>query len=434
MGTTRTRTQLSACVFTTCAMLDLPRILRFVVPVLLVLVSQSPKLSFAQSTAESEHAIRSIANAVVNDTAFRFVDEKTGRYFMSAAEAPENAHLRLASPYTDWRYWNGVLNIALLRLGEVLHDSLYSVFPQKQIAFSFDNFRYFEERYKGEGKWNYPFGQRFIMEELDDCGAMGASVIEARQRDPQDRYRSYIDQAAAHILTKQSRLTDRTLVRAFPHRWTLWADDLYMGISFLCRMGELTGESNYFDDAALQVVNFHRYVFDGGAGLMKHCWYSDVNRTGVAFWRRANGWALLAQVDLLERLSVNHPKRAVLIDLLQQHIVGITQYQSGNGLWHQLLDKPDSYLETSCSAMFIYAIARSVNKGYIDARYASIARRGWEGVMSKIRPDGQIEGVCAGTSVSDNLVDYYNRPAPLNDIHGIGAVLLAGAEMLQLGK
>jgi rhamnogalacturonyl hydrolase YesR len=167
---------------------------------------------------------------------------------------------------------------------------------------------------------------------------------------------------------------------------------------------------------------------------MHHCWYSDVNRPGVAYWGRANGWAMLAQVDLLDRLPANHPKRSELVGLLRQHILGIAQYQGAEGLWHQLLDKPDSYPESSCSAMFTYAIARAVNKKYIEPRYSTIAQRGWEGVMSKIRPDGQVEGVCAGTSVSDDLVYYYRRPTPLNDIHGIGAVLLAGTEILQLGK
>ncbi|MGH7450829.1 MAG: glycoside hydrolase family 88 protein [bacterium] len=94
----------------------------------------------------------------------------------------------------------------------------------------------------------------------------------------------------------------------------------------------------------------------------------------------------------------------------------------------------DSYLETSCSAMFTYVIARAINQGYLESRYASIAQRGWEGVQSKIRSDGQVEGVCTGTGVSDDLVHYYQRPAPLNDVHGIGAVLLAGAEVLQLPK
>jgi rhamnogalacturonyl hydrolase YesR len=84
--------------------------------------------------------------------------------------------------------------------------------------------------------------------------------------------------------------------------------------------------------------------------------------------------------------------------------------------------------------MYTYTIARAVNKGYIEPRYASIAERGWEGVVSKIRSDGKVEGVCTGTGVSDDLVFYYHRPAPLNDVHGIGAVLLAGAEILQLKK
>jgi len=233
-------------------------------------------------------------------------------------------------------------------------------------------------------------------------------------------------------MKRQSRLEDRTFVRSFPHKWTLWADDLYMSISFLSRMGELTGDGKYLDDAAVQVVNFNKYAFDKTAGLMHHCWYSDVQRPGVAYWGRANGWVLLAQVDLLDRLPADHPKRPQLLEILREHILGIARYQSADGLWHQLLDKSDSYLETSCTAMFTYAIARSVNKGYIEPRYGSIARTGWKGVMSKIRADGKIEGVCAGTGVSDDLVAYYHRPTPLNDPHGLGAVLLAGSEMLQL--
>lgn len=388
----------------------------------------------AQDTTETRNKLRAVADAVLKNVTFQFVDQRSGQRFASPDNAPADAHLSPESPFNDWRYWNGVLNIAMIKLGEVLNEPAYINFSIKNIAFSFDSYRYFEARHQSENKWNYPFGQQFIMEELDDCGAMGASVIEVYRRDRQDRYRSYIDQAAKHILSKQSRLADGTLVRSFPFKWTLWADDLYMGISFLCRMGELTDDSRYLDDAAQQVINFHKYLFDEEKGLMYHCWYADVKRPGVAFWGRANGWAMLAQVDLLDRLPQNHPQRRTLLSLLQRHILGIALYQSGDGLWHQLLDKVDSYLETSCTAMFTYAIARAVNQGYIERRYASIAQRGWEGVMSKIRPDGLVEGVCAGTGVSDDLVHYYRRPAPLNDIHGIGAVLLAGAEIVVLTK
>ena len=409
---------------------------RIVFVLLLVFIRHSftGVCAVAQDTSKTQAVIRLVADGVLKDATFQLVDQKSGIHFKSLDKVPSDAHLRLESPYNDWRYWNGVLNIAMIQLGDVLKDSAYTKFSLKNIAFNFDSYKYFENKYNGEGKWNYPFGQCFIMEELDDCGAMGARVLEVSRFVPQEQYRIYINQAATHILTKQNRLKDRTLVRSFPHQWTLWADDLYMSVSFLARMGEFSKDSRYFDDAAQQVINFHKYLFCETTGLMHHCWYSDVNRTNVAFWGRANGWAMLAQIDLLDRLPANHPQRSTLLKLLQRHILGIARYQSAEGLWRQLLDKTDSYLETSCSAMYTYTIARAVNKGYIEPRYASIAERGWEGVVSKIRSDGKVEGVCTGTGVSDDLVFYYHRPAPLNDVHGIGAVLLAGAEILQLKK
>lgn len=388
-------------------------------------------LAQAQDSLETKKKIEAIAKGILRDATFHYIDEKTGKRYKSVENIPAKAQLKPESPYNDWRYWNGVLNIAMIRLSEVMNERSYADFASKNVAFGFDSYKYFQSKHNGEDKWNYPFGQFFIMNELDDCGAIGASVIEVYRSDKQERYRKYIDEAANHILNKQARLGDKTLVRSFPHQWTLWADDLYMGLSFLTRMGELTGDKKYFDDAAMQVINFHRYLFDESKGLMCHYWYSDVNRKGVAFWGRANGWAMLAQIDLLDRIPKSYPLRDTLIALLQRHILGIAKYQSAEGLWHQLLDKQDSYLETSCSAMFTYTIARAVNKGYIEPRYFSIAQRGWEGVMTKIRPDGQVEGVCAGTGTADELVHYYKRPTPLNDIHGIGAVLLAGTEMLQ---
>ncbi len=341
------------------------------------------------------------------------------------------------SRYNDWRYWNGVLNIAMLRLGEVLKEPTYTEFAVRNVAFSFDNYAYFEKRYANENKWEYPFGQFFIMEELDDCGAMGASVIEVISYDPQERYLNYIDRAATHILTRQSRLEDGTLVRTFPRKYTLWADDLYMANSFLCRMGKVTERSWQtvgIDDATRQVINFHKYLFDQEMGLMYHNWYSDTGSPGVAFWGRANGWAILAQVELLDQLPADYPQRDTLLALFRCHIDGIVPYQDSTGLWHQLLDKPDSFPETSCTAMFTYAIARAVDQGYLESRYKSFALKGWQGILTKIRPDGQVEGICTGTSTSDDLNDYYTRPTPLNDVHGIGTVLMAGTEIIQLLK
>lgn len=324
-----------------------------------------------------------------------------------------------------------MLDLALFALADVLNEPRYAAFPPRHVAFTFDHYAYFESRYDG-GKWSFPLAQHFVMQELDDYGAMGAAVIEVLRRDPQPRYRAYVQRAAEHAATVQGRLEDGTLVRHFPQRWTLWADDLYMGVPFLARMTALTGEARFQDDAIRQVIHYHRYLFDEAAGLMRHHWYSDVRRRGAAGWGRANGWALLAQLELLDVLATEHPRRPELLALFQRHVLGVARYQGGEGLWHQLLDRPDSYLETSASAMITYAVARAVNRGYLEPRYASIARRGWEGVMSRVRPDGAIEGICAGTVVSDDLVYYYRQPTPLNDVHGLGTVLLAGAEILRL--
>lgn len=384
----------------------------------------------AQEKVLIQEKILSVANAVLKNATFQFVDKQIGKKYNSTSEAPPDAILQPESEYNDWRYWNGVLNLAMIDLSVLLNDNRYREFVNKNLAFTFDNYSFFESKYKNESKWSYPLGQFFICEELDDCGAMGASLIEIYKTDNQQRYKQYIDKATNHIQIKQARLKDGTLVRTFPHKYTLWADDLYMGISFLCRLGELTGNKKYFDDAVKQVINFHKYLFNANYGLIYHCWYSDEQRPGVAFWGRANGWAMLAQIDLLERLPVNHPKREELISLFKKHIIGISRYQSEKGLWHQLLDKVDSYLETSCTAMFTYSIARAVNIGLIDKRYLPIAIKGWEGIMTKITDNGDVEGVCTGTGTSDELIHYYTRPAPLNDVHGIGAVILAGKEIL----
>ena len=390
-------------------------------------------VSPVQKQFEGHEKLLALVNKVMSNTTYTFIDSDTGKRYNSTKDLPEGLNLKIESPYNDWRYWNGVLAIGMIKLGETLKDKKYIDYAVKNEKFNFDNYKYFVKGYDGN-KWGYPYAQRFIMEELDDYGAMTAGLIEVYKYDPEKRYLDYINTAGDYISNKQHRYSDGSFIRSFPKQWTLWADDLYMSISFLCRMGELTGDNKYFDDAAKQVINYHQHLFDELKGLMYHNWYSDDNKTGVAFWGRANGWAVLAQIDLLERLPVYHPQRQKLIDLYKKHISGIVKYQSQNGLWHQLLDKNDSYLETSCSAMFVYSIAKAVNLGILDKSYYSAAEKGWEGICTKISDNGDVEGVCTGTVVSDNLEDYYNRPAPLNDVHGLGTVILAGSEIINLTK
>jgi unsaturated rhamnogalacturonyl hydrolase len=150
---------------------------------------------------------------------------------------------------------------------------------------------------------------------------------------------------------------------------------------------------------------------------------------------RANGWALLATVDLLDVLPENHPSRAAILSLLRAQIRGLAACQSGSGFWHQLLDRTDSYLETSATAIFTYGIAHAINQGWVDAlAYGPAVISGWNAVSTKINELGQVEGTCVGTGMAFDPVFYYHRPVNVFAAHGYGPALLAGAEVIRLLK
>ena len=81
--------------------------------------------------------------------------------------------------------------------------------------------------------------------------------------------------------------------------------------------------------------------------------------------------------------------------------------------------------------MFVYTIAKAVNEGWIDKRFISVAQNGWDAVAKKVTADGQVPDICIGTSIEEDIRYYYNRPTALNDTHGLGAFLMAGAEMVR---
>lgn len=389
----------------------------------------------AQEFNSDEKTLLSIVDHIIAFTSYEFINPVTGEKFKSLSDADYTPEIEIVSPYNTWSYWNGVVNIAMIKLADYFDTPAYREFAEKNYEFAFDNIEVFEKHSDDNiHKWAYPFGQLLTTRELDDCGSMGGGLIEVYRTDSRKDYKAYIDKVADHMLKKQERLSDGTLVRGFPNEMTLWGDDLYMSISFLARMGDLTGERKYFDDAALQVKNFTKYLYNERTQLYSHCWYSDVNQNGVAHWGRCNGWVMLAQAELLEFLPLDHPDRDELIAILYQQIRGAAKYQDESGLWHQLIDKTDSYLETSCTAMFTYAIAKAVNNGWIEPRYAEVAEMGWEGIKTTVQADGQIKGICEGTGISETLSYYYKRETPMNDIHGVGAVMHAGLEVMQMNK
>lgn len=385
-----------------------------------------------QQTTNTEEVLRRVADNIIQKTTYQFVDAKTKQKYNSTKGLAPSTDIKAESTFNKWAYVNGVLAVGMVHMADVLNDKKYADYAQHNYSFIFDNLPYFEAIYKNKQKPEY--NSIFSIGNLDACGAMSAGLTDVNYLAKRKDYSAYLDRAADYISHKQLRLPDGTLSRPQPRYMTLWADDTYMSVPFLARMGKLTGDSKYTDDAIKQIENFTSHLYDTTTGLYWHNYYTDVQMNGVGHWGRSNGWIAMAQVELLKNLPANHPKRAELIKLLLRQIVGFARYQDQTGLWHQLLDKPDSYLETSVTAMYVYAVASAVNEGWINEKYISIAREGWKGLLTKITPDGQLQDVCIGTNMDEAIKFYYTRPTALNDTHGLGPLLLAGSEMVKYDR
>jgi rhamnogalacturonyl hydrolase YesR len=141
----------------------------------------------------------------------------------------------------------------------------------------------------------------------------------------------------------------------------------------------------------------------------------------------------MALAELLEVLPENHPKYKDILELYRAHARGLAAYQSGSGLWHQLLDRTDSYLETSATAIYAYSYARGINRGWIDGKtFAPMTLLAWNAVTTKVNAKGQVEGTCVGTGMGFDPAFYYHRPISPYAAHGYGPVLLAGAEIVRM--
>lgn len=380
----------------------------------------------------SEAAVKAVMDRVL-----AYIDRETPTALVDAAgkeqartgTLPAGTRLRSAFRLTSYEW--GVTYAGALLAGEVTGDARYMRYVADRLGTVVD----LASRYRGQKTAGdqTPVRQMLAPDRLDDTGAMGAALIKAHRAGVVTQGKGQIDVYLDWISNRQFRLSDRTLARQVPMPNSLWLDDLYMSVPALAQMGALTGERRYFDDAARQIRQFSDRMFVKEEGLYRHGWVDGMDPHPSFFWGRANGWAIMATVELLEVLPADHPDRPAILDLLRAHAAGLAKRQSGTGLWHQLLDRPDSYLETSATAMYAYALARAINRGWIDRRvYSPVAVLAWNAVTTKVNAAGEVEDVCVGTGMGFEPAFYYYRPRHVRAAHGYGPVLLAGAEVIAL--
>ena len=191
---------------------------------------------------------------------------------------------------------------------------------------------------------------------------------------------------------------------------------------------------------------------DTKTGLIYHGWdesrqqFWANKKTGLSqsFWSRAMGWYHIALVEVLDAMEANHPERKKLLDILKRLTLSITDFQDKtSGVWWQITDKggaPKNYLESSSSAMFVYALARSVNKGYISAAFKPAVQKGYAGLLKEfLMKDAAgfthftkavAVGGLGGSPNRNGSYDYYmSEPIRSDDLKAIGPFMLAALEM-----
>ena len=222
----------------------------------------------------------------------------------------------------------------------------------------------------------------------------------------------------------------------------MWLDLLYMIGPFAVMYAHYFGKSYLYEKIFWQMELMRRNMTDPKTGLLYHAWddsreseWAD-RKTGLSpeFWGRAIGWYAVAIQDILDYLPEDHKHRREFINAGLDIINALVRFQDEEtGLWYQVVDKGDregNWLETSCSCLYSYAIAKAIKNGFLHKSYSKYLHRAYEGIIKTLGFEGEnliVSNICIGTGVG-NLEFYFNRPTVQNDLHGMGAFLLMCTE------
>lgn len=340
--------------------------------------------------------------------------------------------------YGRWSYPLGVTMYGLLQAGRQLDHSDLLEYASGHIKLCTEMYAY---TLWDQQKYGFPSlnTQLADIDLLDDCGSIGSAMLEAHAWRPEPSFLQVGERIADYILHTQERREDGAFYRrqlgTFNEN-TLWADDLYMSTPFLMRWWHHGGQQECLEECVSQFLLFRSYLYHPHNRLMSHVYNFNCGAPTGVHWGRGNGWVMFSLSELLEYLPKEHPKREELLGFFNDFALGLVERQGSRGLWHQVLNDPESYEESSCTAMFAYAFARGVRFGWLDHAelYRTAAQRAWEGLCNyAIDRKGNVYGVCQGSCYSFTRDYYKYELSPvLNDTHGIGIVLLAGIEMAKL--
>ena len=239
--------------------------------------------------------------------------------------------------------------------------------------------------------------------------------------------------------------------KVYPNQ--MWLDGIFMASPYLVQYGSTFQEPALYDEAVKQILLIARKTYDPTTGLYYHGWDESREQkwanpeTGCSpnFWSRSIGWYGAALVDILDYLPQETTGRDSVMQILQRLAKTLVKYQDPqSGTWYQVTDqgaREGNYLESSATALFIYTLAKAVNKGYIGKDYIQPTRKAFDGMVktfTRLEEDGSytITNCCAVAGLGgdskryrDGSFEYYiSEPVIENDPKSVGSFILAAIE------
>ena len=401
------------------------------------------KIPYGELSADSVKAALDRVYAYIESERHDEYVDSTGEAITLEAGQPLPEGVKLGrGAFRIGSYEWGITYQALLAAANATGDARYAEYVDQSMRLLRQAYPLFKQRDGGKADVEDAQMEQVIHPRaLDDCGTMCTAVMKYSTKVPEARKDAgglvsadtIINNYFNFVENGQYRLADGLFARHRPQHNTVWLDDMYMGIPTIAYAGIYMNDSKYFDEAATMYKNFVRRMWVPEKRIYRHGYVEGLAQQPTYHWARANGWALLTTVELLDMLPENHPDREFILNQLREHIAGLCALQSSEGFWHQLLDRNDSYLETSATAIYCYAIAHAIRKGWIEGiTYGGVAQLAWHAIATKINSAGKVEGTCVGTGMAFDPAFYYYRPVSSAAAHGYGPVIWAAAEMISL--
>jgi rhamnogalacturonyl hydrolase YesR len=248
-----------------------------------------------------------------------------------------------------------------------------------------------------------------------DLNMFGSLPLELYQITKEQRYLElgipYAD--TQWVLPKKPRVTEKEWAdKGYSWQTRLWIDDMYMITIVQTQAYKATGDRKYIDRAAKEMV-LYLDSLQRPNGLFYHA------PDAPFYWGRGNGWMAAGMAVLLRHLPQDNKDRTRIMQGYQTMMKSLKQFQTPAGMWNQLIDEPDYWVETSGSAMFTFALITGVKQGWLNKKeYTPVARKAWMAMVPYINEKDEVREVCIGTNKKNDKQYYFDRPRHAGDFHG----------------